>query len=109
MGIDDEYTTDVLILKCLLKLVWCPYLAHLVLVDNCPDGDALMNAADGELFNFDIRDDVNGLPQNIGDGAAAQGGGRTNYEPPIFFPFHEMPPALKPRPSHFPNLRKVVR
>ncbi len=84
--------------------MWCPYLAHLVLVDNCPDGDALMNAAD-----FDNWDDVNALPQNSGDGAVAQGGGRTNYEPPIFFPFHAMPPALKPRPSHFPNLRKVAR
>ncbi len=48
------------------------------------------------------------LPQNSGDGAA-QGGGKVKYDPPIFFPFCEMPQALKPRVSHFPHLRKVAR
>ncbi len=87
-----------------------PYLAYLLLVDNCcPDGDAPMYVADGQLFHFDNWDDGGATPQNSGDGAPAQGGGRANYEPPNFFPFNEMPSALKPRPSHFPTLRKVAR
>ncbi len=101
-------TTDVLIRKWRLKLSWRPYLTYLVVFGNCPDDDALLDTADVEFFNFESLDDLNTLLPNTGDGAA-QGGDKVNYEPPTFFPFREMPQALKPRPSNFPTLRKVAR